>query len=60
MNMSIEREANRIYGVCKHEHENGESALWPVGKEEDHLEICAICSKVVSSNNPEEEGRDLV
>jgi hypothetical protein len=45
---------------CKHIHDDGTSALRPVGLEEYHMEICEICSKVVSSNPPEETDRDLV
>jgi hypothetical protein len=54
MNMSIEREATRIYGVCKHVDEDGISTLWPVGKQEDHLEVCTICKKVVCTEDTEE------
>ena len=45
---------------CKHLHDDGSDALRAVGREEDHMEVCDICSKVVSSNPPEETDRDLV
>jgi hypothetical protein len=60
MNPQFEAVAKKIFEPCLHVDENGESALWPIGREEDHLEICAICSKTISSNHPEETDRDLV
>jgi hypothetical protein len=45
---------------CKHLHDDGSDALRAIGLEEYHMEVCDICSKVVSSNPPEETDRDLV
>jgi len=60
MNAQLEREAKKIFEPCKHIYDDGESALWPIGREDDHMEICTICCKVISSNPPEETDRDLV